>query len=75
MSPATAGDDIVSKPEETIAVHQDSPDGARPAPTPQRPLLAYRRPTIERLGDLRSVVLGASVGQPDTGNPNQGFNA
>jgi hypothetical protein len=43
--------------------------------TEDRRRLPYAAPKVVDLGDLRSVVLGASVGQPDTGNPNQGFNA
>jgi hypothetical protein len=65
----------VTKPEETTAVREDPPAGHQPTPTQGQPLLAYRRPIIEHLGDLRSVVLGASVGQPDTSNPNLGHNA
>jgi hypothetical protein len=42
-----------------------APDWER-APT-ERPRRPYQRPRLERLGDLRTSVLGPTVGTPDSG--------
>ena len=55
-------------------VREDATETTPAGAPPHRPRLPYAPPRIESLGDLRSVVLGASIGTPDTANPNTGFN-